>query len=113
MPRHAKAYADLAAEQDRLQAPWVQAMTSFATEALGQVYANGWVQVDTAQDASYLGTWAHRTRLLIFNYCGGDTTRKEAASPEEFAVELREMDAWNLAQGHGQARIDPGYDPAI
>ena len=38
---------------------------------------------------------------------------KEAASPEEFAAELREIDAWNRAHGHGPARIDPGYDPAM
>ena len=73
--------------------------------------ANGWAQVDTAQDASYFGTWANPTRLLIFTYCEGDTTLKEAESPEEFAAELREIDAWNRAQGYGPARIDPGFDP--
>ena len=44
-------------------------------------YANGWAQVDTAQDASCFGTWAHPTRLLIFTYSSGDTTLKEAGSP--------------------------------
>ena len=29
-------------------------------------YENGWAQVDTAQDASYFGTWANPTRLMIF-----------------------------------------------
>jgi hypothetical protein len=38
---------------------------------------------------------------------------KEAGSPEEFATELREIDAWNRAHGHGPARIDPGFDPAM
>ena len=38
---------------------------------------------------------------------------KEAASPKEFAAELREIDGWNRAHGHGPARIDPGYDPAM
>jgi hypothetical protein len=42
-----------------------------------------------------------------------DTTLKEAASPEEFAAELRDIDAWNGAHGYGAARIDPGYDPAM
>ena len=46
-------------------------------------------------------------------YCEGDTTLKEAASPEEFAAELREIDAWNRAHGYGPARIDPGFDPAM
>ena len=50
---------------------------------------------------------------MIFSYCEGDTTLKEAASPEEFAAELREIDAWNRAQGYGAARIDPGFDPAM
>ncbi len=71
-------------------------------------FENGWAQVDTAQDASYFGTWASSTRLMIFSYCEGDTTLKEAASPEEFATELRETDAWNRSNGYGPARIDPG-----
>ena len=75
--------------------------------------ANGWAQVDTAQVASYFGTWANPTRLMIFSYCEGDTTLKEAGSPEEFAAELREVDAWNRAHGYGPARIDPGFDPAM
>jgi hypothetical protein len=60
---------------------------------------NGRVQVDTTQDASYFGTWANPIRLMIFSYCEGDTTLKAAASPEEFAVELREIDAGNRAHG--------------
>ena len=76
-------------------------------------YANGWAQVDPAQDAYCFGTWAHPTRLLIFTYSSGDTTLKEAGSPEDFVAELREIDAWNQAQGYGLARIDPGYDPAV
>jgi hypothetical protein len=47
---------------------------------------------------------------MIFNYCEGDTTLKEAASPEEFTAELREVDAWNRANGYGPVRVDPGYD---
>ncbi|MDP3244809.1 MAG: hypothetical protein Q8M83_04090 [bacterium] len=38
---------------------------------------------------------------------------KEAASPEEFAAELREIDAWDRAHGYGPARIDPGFDSAM
>lgn len=76
-------------------------------------YENGWAQVDTAQDASYFGTCANPARLMIFSYCEGDTTLNEAASPGEFAGELREIDAWYRAHGHGPARIDPGYDPAV
>ena len=63
--------------------------------------------------AFYFGTWANPTQLMIFSYCEGDRTLKEAASPEEFAAELREIDAWNRALGYGSAKIDPGYDPAM
>ena len=50
---------------------------------------------------------------MIFSYSSGDTTLKEAASPEEFAAELREIDAWNRAHGYGPAKIDPGFDPTM
>ncbi|TGD60283.1 hypothetical protein EYC08_21120 [Tabrizicola sp. WMC-M-20] len=50
---------------------------------------------------------------MIFTYCEGDTTLKEAASPEEFAVELRGIDVCNRAHGYGPARIDPGFDPVM
>ncbi len=76
-------------------------------------YENGWAQVDTAQHASYFGTLANPTRSMIFSYCEGDTTLKEAVSPEEFATELRETDARNRAHGYGPAWIDPGFDPAM
>jgi len=76
-------------------------------------YEYGWAQVDMAQDASYFGTWANPTRFLIFSYCEGDTTLMEAVSNEEFAAELREIEAWNRAHGLGAARIDPGFDPAM
>ena len=70
-------------------------------------------QVDTAQDASSFGTWASPTCLMIYNFCEGDTTSKDAASPEEFAIELREIDACNRANFYGPASIDPGFDPAM
>ena len=76
-------------------------------------YGKGWAQVDTAQDASYFGTWANPTRLMIFSYCEGDTTLKEAESPGEFAAELREIDAWNRTHESGPVRIDPGFDLAM
>jgi len=57
--------------------------------------------------------WANPAQLMIFSYCEGKTTLKEAALPEEFATELREIDAWSRAHGYGPARIDPGFDPAM
>ncbi len=50
---------------------------------------------------------------MICSYCEGDTTLKEAATPDEFVAELVDIDAWNRANGYGPARIDPGFDPAM
>ena len=44
-------------------------------------YENGTAQVNTAQDASNFGTWANPMRLMIFSYCEGDMTLKEATLP--------------------------------
>lgn len=76
-------------------------------------YENGFAQVDTAQDASYYGTWANPSTLVIFSYCEGDTTHTQCESPDEFAAELRRIDAWNVENGHGPARIDPGLNPEM
>lgn len=65
---------------------------------------NGWAQIDTPRDASYYGTWAHPDRLQVFTYCEGDTTLVECESPEEFNTFIRSI---------RDARIDPGFDPAI
>ena len=70
-------------------------------------------QIDTAQDASNFGTWASPTCHLIYNFCEGDTTPTDAASPEEFATDLREIDACNRGNDYGSACIDPGFDPAM
>jgi hypothetical protein len=72
-------------------------------------YANGFAQVDTSQDASYFGTWCSPSRLMVVSYCEGDVTIKTAETPEEFAAELRAIDAWNVEHGHGRALIDPGF----
>lgn len=76
-------------------------------------YKEGFAQVDTAQDASYFGTWASPTARKIVSYAEGDVTIHEAETDEEFVAELRRIDEWNVANGHGNARIDPGFDPAM
>ena len=40
-------------------------------------------------------------------------TTHEAETPEEFAEALRGIDLWHVAHGYGNARIDPGFDPAM
>lgn len=74
---------------------------------------NGFAQVDTSQDASYYGTWANPTTLIVFSYCEGDTTHIQCESDAEFAEELRRIDKWNVENGHGPARIDPGFSPEM
>ena len=74
---------------------------------------NGWAQIDTDQDAPYFGTWAHPAKLLIFSYTEGDTCLIEADNGEEFAAELRRIDAWNREQGYRPAKIDGLCQPAI
>ncbi|MCA3440663.1 MAG: hypothetical protein INF50_10085 [Rhodobacter sp.] len=75
--------------------------------------ARGWAQVDTAQDASWFGTWASPTERTILNFADGDVTRTICDTDEEFAAALREIDRWNRHHGYGPARIDPGFDPAL
>jgi hypothetical protein len=75
--------------------------------------ARGWAQVDTAQDASWFGTWASPVERTILNFAEGDVNRTVCDTDEEFASALREIDRWNRDHGYGPARIDPGFDPAL
>ena len=74
---------------------------------------NAWAQVDTAQDASWFGTWASPAERTIVNFAEGDVTRTVCDTDAEFAATLREIDRWNRDHGYGPARIDPGFDPAL
>ena len=75
--------------------------------------ARGWAQVDTAQDASWFGTWASPAERTILNYAEGDVTRQVCETDEEFAQAMRDLDQWNRDHGYGSAKIDPGLDPAM
>lgn len=76
-------------------------------------YENGFAQIDTRQDASYYGQWCNPTTLTIVSYMEGDVTISQAESAEEFCAALRETDRWTQKAGYGNARIDPGLDPAM
>ncbi len=52
VPRHAKAYANLAAEQDRVQALRVQAMTAFAAEVHGGDYPSAAYLVEAEMEVA-------------------------------------------------------------
>ena len=75
-------------------------------------YKKGWAQVDTGQDASYYGTWAHPGQLKIVSFMEGDIVVQEAENPEEFANELRSIEAWNKKAGYSFG-IDGMCDQAI
>ena len=68
---------------------------------------DGWLQVDTAQDAWYYGTWTNPDRLEIVQYAEGDTTRIVCEDADDYVRELRELHAWNVEAGHWKG-IDPG-----
>ena len=68
----------------------------------------GYSQLDTAQDASYFGTWAHPTKFVIFCYCEGDCTTTLCDNKEEFIAEIESIAKWNNENGYGFG-IDPGW----
>ena len=76
-------------------------------------YARGWAQFDTAQDASYYGTWINPAERQIVNYCEGDVTRQIAATDEAFIAAVRALVEWAEGAGHGPARIDALADQPI
>jgi len=76
-------------------------------------FARGWAQIDSAQDASWFGTWASPAERTILNFAEGDVTRTVCEADEKFAAALREIDRWNRDQGYGPVQIDPGFDPAL
>jgi hypothetical protein len=78
---------------------------------------NGWAQVDSPQDASYYGIWANPKTLQVFSYVEGDCILCSAESPEEFAEEIRRIDAYNReSQGKGimlDTLLNPDLDTAF
>jgi hypothetical protein len=69
-------------------------------------YKNGFAQIDTAQDASYFGNWCSPTERVIVSYVEGDVTVQTADTDAEFVAALRDMAAWNDANGYGPTKID-------
>ena len=77
--------------------------------------SNGFAQIDTWQDASYYGTWANPEKLIIFNYCEGDTCLTKCETAEEFRAEIYALKKWADESGgegeRGFRGIDPGLNP--
>lgn len=74
--------------------------------------ANGFAQIDTAQDASYYGTWANPFKRAIFSYCEGDLTLTLCKTDAAFVREIRECHSWNVEHGWGM-KIDGMCDEKI
>jgi len=71
---------------------------------------NGFAQVDTSQDASYFGTWANPFKLIIFQYCEGDTTMTECETEQEFCAEMRKIEGFD---GYRFRGVDPGFNAPL
>ena len=69
----------------------------------------GFSQVDTEQDASYLGHWANPFEFKFVSYCEGDLTIKKADTSEEFISMMREFAKW-CQDNDDKANIDTMCD---
>ena len=76
-------------------------------------YANGFAQIDTKQDASYLGAWCSLATRTIISFCEGDVTTTVCETDAEFAEQLRELARWNAEAGYGPMKIDPGLSDGL
>lgn len=73
-------------------------------------YAAGYAQLDTAQDASYFGTWANPFRRIIVSFAEGDITIERCDTDAEFAEQIGNWARWNVEAGY-TCGIDPGFNP--
>lgn len=69
-------------------------------------YENGWVQLDTPEDAAYLGHWLHLQSCRLVGYVEGDVFVEIAPDAEN----LRQLCIQTFEHFHGGA-IDPGLNP--
>ena len=72
-----------------------------------------YAQVDTAQDASYYGTWANPFEYKIVSYCEGDITIQTADNAQEFANAMLELREWTINMQYDFLGIDPGFSPEL
>ncbi len=75
--------------------------------------ANGWAQVDTAQDAWYYGNWANPFRLELISYAEGDVCRTKCDTEAEFKAEIERTCAWHTENDGKRAMVDGMCRPEI
>ena len=51
----------------------------------------GWAQLDTAQDAWYLGHWANPAKLQLVSYVEGDVTVTKCSTLVDFKAEIERI----------------------
>ena len=68
--------------------------------------SDGWSQLDTEQDASCFGNWAHPERLHIVSFVEGEITVTKCEDSDEFRNRIEEMAAFHIGMD-GCFRIDP------
>jgi hypothetical protein len=72
-------------------------------------YAEGWVQIDTNQDASYYRMWCHPVKRQIVSYHDGHITITRCTDDETFVAEMRRTAELNREWGYWIG-IDAGED---
>ena len=68
---------------------------------------DGWVQLDTDQDASYYGHWASPSKLTIIAFIEGDVIKHVCDTIEEWQQEVLRYRDWHVGQD-GWMKADCG-----
>jgi hypothetical protein len=67
--------------------------------------AEGWLQFDTDQDASYFGVWVNPTSRRTLTYCEGDWTLVECPTSASYNAEIDDA-----CQFYGEGFIFRAYE---
>jgi len=67
--------------------------------------AEGWMQFDTDQDASYFGVWVNPSKLLTMTYAEGDWTLVECRDAAHYNAEVRDA-----IRFYGEGFVYKAYD---
>lgn len=70
--------------------------------------ANGWAQLDTAQDASYFGNWLNPFTFQLASYTEGDIRVETCDDDAEFVEKVTTTCAWYAEHDGKKPGIDPG-----
>lgn len=68
--------------------------------------ANGWLQIDTPQDAPYFGQWTNPTTREIYSYTEGDHARVTCQNDLAYAHQIVQGAEWSLKHCGKKALVD-------